>query len=269
VPVRTYPAGVSGAAVSAELSSGPPDTVSEIADAAVTRAAAAAPGLAVVAASLAVPVVLCGLAAPLLSPGWRRAVLVGVPSVLGLVVGLAVSVVLLGEAGLGRNASAARAWRLTAPRLPAVVVLVLLGLPRFLLGVPASAQVVLPVLLLEEVGPRAAWRRAGFLVRGNRSRTDAVQLTLLAGGLCLAALPALLVLLVLPHPGSGSAALAAARLGGAALAAATVVLPLLAAGQFTVFITRREALEALDLQLALEALDAATPVLDVSPQAVA
>jgi hypothetical protein len=241
----------------------------ELADAAVTRASAAGQGLVLVAATLAVPVVLCALAAPLLAPGWPRAVLVGVPAALCLVVGLAVSVVLLGEAGLGRNASAARAWRLAAPRLPAVVLLVLVGLPRFLLGVPASAQVVLPVLLLEEVGPRAAWRRARFLVRGHRSRIDAVQLTLLAGGLCLAALPALVVLLVLPHPGSGSAALASARLAGAGLAAAAIVLPLLAAGQFTVFIARREALEALDLQLALEALDVATPLPDADPEVAA
>jgi hypothetical protein len=260
---------VSGAAVSAELPSGPLDTVPEIADAAVTRASAAAPGLAVIAATLAVPVVLCALAAPLLAPGWPRAVLVGGPALLGLVVGLAVSTVLLGEAGLGRDASAVRAWRLAAPRLPAVALLVLFGLPRFLLGIPASAQVVLPVLLLEEVGPRAAWRRARFLVRAHRSRIHAVQLTLLAGGCCLAALPALVVLVVLPHPASGSAALAAARLAGAGLVATVIVLPLLAAGQFTVFIARREALEALDLQLVLEALDVATPVPQAGPEVAA
>jgi hypothetical protein len=249
---------------------GPAPGASDLIDAAVRQLRTALPSLAALAALLAVPTGLLVGSWPLWPVGWPRVVVAAVPPVAALVVGLPASLYLLGDAGLGRPPAVASALRRVVRRLPSLLLLgvwvtgqVALGLVLFVLpGLRrlGAAQLAFPVLVLEEVGPFEAWRRARFLTRRHEGLAVSTQAGILALAACLAALPVGVLLLVLPRPGLGSDALATTRLLGAGVLLGIVVLPALAAGQFAVFLSRRERLEALDLQLALQALDEAPPL---------
>jgi len=242
--------------------------VGELLDAAVARLCPALQGLTAATAMVAVPAGLLAASAPLWPRSARPAV-VAAPLALALVLAVAACVLLLGDVGIGLETAPATALRRVLRRLPALLGLLALGavqvaLSTLLLVVPGltrlgGQQVALPVLLLEQVGPRETLRRSRFLLRGQERRALAAQIGALLGAAAVGALPVLAVAVALPLPTAGSEALASTRLIVAALVLAILAVPLVAAVQFVLFAARREALEALDLQLALQALDDATP----------
>ncbi|HVU73565.1 MAG TPA: hypothetical protein VHE83_11445 [Mycobacteriales bacterium] len=247
--------------------------IADLADGAVARLRACLAPLLLACALPLVPAALIAATAPVWSPLGVRVLVVLLPLMLASLVATAAATHVLGDVGLGLRPSVGSAFRRVWKRRWAVLRVGLRAFfataAGFLIIVPgfgrlASAQVVAPVLLLEEVGAPEAWRRARFLTRGKGGTVLGTQLVLVLGALAIAALPTVAVLLVIPRPASGSAALADARVLIAAIIAGTAVLAGLAAGRFTCFLSRREQLEAIDLQLALEALDAATP-LPVTP----
>ena len=250
-----------------------PVGVADLVDGAIARLRACLAPLLLVCAVPLVPAALVAATAPLWSSTPVRALVVGLPLMLGSLIATATATHVLGDTGLGRPASARTAFRRVWVRRWAVLRVGVRSLVETLIcclvivpapGRLAAAQVGAPVLLLEEVGAPEAWRRARFLTRGRAATVLGTQVVLVLAALAVAALPAVGVLLVIPRPASGSAALADARALVAAIVAATAVLAALAAGRFTCFLSRREQLEAIDLQLALEALDALTP-LPVAP----
>jgi len=240
----------------------------DILDGAGTRMRATAAPLLSAGALAAAPAGLLAATAPLW-PAPARIPVVVVPLTAGAVLGLAAAVLLLGDAGLGLRPSAPRALSRAARRFPALLGLLVLAAGQVGLGLLAvvlpgltrlgGAQAALPVLLLEEVGPREALRRSRLLLAGQEGLALRAQAAAAAAAAAVAALPVVLVAVVVPLPPGGSQALAATRLLLAGLLLATLVLPVLAAVAFVLFVVRREQLEALDLQLALQALDDATP----------
>ena len=225
----------------------------EVVDAAVDVVAPVAGAVLVAAAVPVAPVCLLGALIPVF--GVPGAVVVGVLGVPAVLVGVAAVVLVLGEAGLGQQTTAGAALRRAVRRLGPLVVLTIRSLPALVVGVLvfglgrlAFATVV---LLLEEATPAEASRRSGVLLRGVNG-TAALVLGL---GLGLAASVALgvygLSLLLVPAPRSGSAAVDALHLVIGGLAGAVLATVTLGASAFRLFISRREQLEALDLQLAL------------------
>lgn len=246
-----------------------PVGVGDLVDGAVARMRACIAPLLLTCAVPVLPAALIAVTAPLWPGLGLRVAVIAVPLMLGSLAATSAATHVLGDAGLGRPPSATAAWRRVRARWRAVLRLGARSFVETLLGfvavVPgfarlAAAQLAVPVLLLEEVSAPEAWRRARFLTRARAGTVLGTQLVLAVAALAVAALPVLGVLVLLPHPASGSAALADARALLAAVIGGTLVLAALAAGRFTVFLHRREQLEAIDLQLALEALDATTPV---------
>lgn len=240
----------------------------DIVDAAIASVGATLPAVLTATALVAAPAVLLAASAPLWPLPARPAV-VAVPLVCAGVIALAADVLLLADAGLGRRTPALRALASAARRGPALAALLLLAtlqvaLSSLLLLFPGFArlgrqQAALPVLLLEDVGPVEALRRSRFLLRTQEGLALRSQATALLVVAALAALPVLLLAVVVPLPVGGSESLAATRLLAAGFVLALLALPALAGVQFVLFLARRERLEALDLQLAVQALDEATP----------
>lgn len=182
--------------------------------------------------------------------------------VVGVWLGAAAGVLLLGDAGLGRAPDLRSTLRRLRQRAGAVLVLLLRGL----LGAALPLLVVLPglrrlartlvalsVLQLEGTGSGAALRRAGVLEQPRRDQALGVLVVALA----VASAPALLLCLLV-------AAFVRAPVAGPALdllrdaltrtACLTLLATVLAAVAFTCFVAQRQRLEGLDLQLALQDL---------------
>ena len=222
-----------------------------------------------VTAAAAVPAGVLVYSAPL----WPRAArlpLSVAPPVLALLLGLSACLLVLADDGLGRHPPVVRALAQALRRLPAVVVLTFVSLVEIAFftllavipGVVRAGRVMpaLPVLMLERVRPGLALRRARFLTRNAefmcaRAMTGSVVLAC-----ALAALPVALLVAAVPLPAGGSQSLAATRLLLGGIIGACTLIPAIAATLFAIFLVRREQLEALDLQLALQALDVATPI---------
>lgn len=247
---------------------GPPPGAGSLADTAL-RALRPAAGACLAAVALVVlPAAALVAGAPLLPATARLPVRVGLPALAALLA-VAAGIRTIADAGVGSPPSALSVLRVTARRLPALVTVTAVGTVEvaaglLLLVLPglarlSSLQVALPVLLLEEAGPRQALRRTRVLMRSTERVALRAQAVLTLVAIAAAALPVALLLLALPRPAGGSDAVAEVRLVLAGAIIAAAVLPCWAAGQFAVFLSRRERLEALDLQLELQRL-CATPL---------
>jgi len=258
----------------ASLRTGPPGA-GELLDGAVSRLREVLPALLAATAAVVLPAGLLAASAPLW-PRPARPAVVALPLLVGAALALAADTILLADGGLGLRTRPAAALRRATRRTGPLLVLVVLGVLQVALAAVAfvlpalgrlgGQQAALPVLLLEEVGPREALRRSRFLLRGQEKRALGAQAGAVAAAACLVAVPLLALLVLLPLPSAGSDTLTATRALAGGLVLALATLPPVAAVQFVLFLSRREQLEALDLQLAVQALDDATrPAAPASP----
>jgi hypothetical protein len=244
-----------------------PPGAADVIDLAAARVREAIAPLLAVTAIPVVPAATFAASAPL----WEHALepyVIAVPLTLAGLWALAACGLVLGAGGLGRRPPAISLLARAALKLPAVLALTLMSLVEVafftaLAVVPGIArigrlQAALPVLLLERAHPVLAMRRSRFLTHGS----ELLGVRAMVGGIfaaaCLAAAPIAVLLLAVPLPSGGSQTLADTRLLVAAMCLGMLVIPMIAAIQFATFLVRREQLEALDLQLALQALDVAT-----------
>lgn len=221
-----------------------------------------------VTAATAVPAGVLVYSAPLW-PASARLSLDIAPPVVAVLVGLSACLLVLADDGLGRRPPIARALARAIARLPMVVILTVAALVEItfcllLAVIPGIMRMgrlmpALPILMLERVRPGIALRRARFLTRNTEFMCVRAVLGSLGLASCLAAAPIALLVAAIPLPAGGSESLAATRLLLGGIIAGCLLVPAIAATMFAIFLVRREQLEALDLQLALQALDEATP----------
>ena len=245
-----------------------PPVAVDVVDLAASRMRDGLGSLLGVTAATAVPAGALVYSAPLW-PVAARLPLSIAPPVLAVLIGLSGCLVVLADDGLGRRPPIGRALTEALRRLPAVIVLTVAGLIQIAVFtlfavIPGVVRIgrlmpALPVLMLERVRPGVALRRSAFLTRNSEFMCIRAMIGAIVLAASLAAAPVSLLVVAIPLPAGGSASLAATRLLLGGIIAACTLIPAVAATLFAIFLVRREQLEALDLQLALQALDEATP----------